>query len=459
MDYTQEEAKKALDWLIIIPKKDGTVTYDINEPVFATYFVEEWYLTNVQNMIYSVETGEYMNDTKISQAIYNEIRPYITKGTASRVKSLLELVKIHAYDEFEMPDEFTITLKDRAFKVERDGTFTDIPHERTLFSFPITYDKDAKCPKWEAYINGLIPQHAIRTLQQYMGYLFIPSKRAQVALFLIGQGGEGKSILFKILIAMMGEHNIVKEQLHTLFNPDQRFQTAQLVNRYVSIDDDMNTAPLKETGDFKRWVTDDITQIEPKNVQRYQVKQFTRFISAGNKMLTAKYDSTDAWYRRLVQINVLPKPEDRVNNVFLKDELMEELPGIFNWCMDGLSDFMKCGCQLYQSEEIKETQAEEKYENDVLEVFLNECDLITLDPEAWVSGEDLFQTYRKWAMMNGYYLFNNAKALTTALKPKAKYGIETSKLGKGENRGKRGIQGIRVHYEKKDYNNYLIQLK
>ena len=459
MDYTQEEAKKALDWLIIIPKKDGTVTYDINEPVFATYFVEEWYLTNVQNMIYSVETGEYMNDTKISQAIYNEIRPYITKGTASRVKSLLELVKIHAYDEFEMPDEFTITLKDRAFKVERDGTFTDIPHERTLFSFPITYDKDAKCPKWEAYINGLIPQHAIRTLQQYMGYLFIPSKSAQVSLFLIGRGGEGKSVLFKILIAMMGEHNIVKEQLHTLFNPDQRFQTAQLVNRYVNIDDDMNTAPLKETGDFKRWVTDDITQIEPKNVQRYQVKQFTRFISAGNKMLTAKYDSTDAWYRRLVQINVLPKPEDRVNNVFLKDELMEELSGIFNWCMDGLSDFMKCGCQLYQSEEIKETQAEEKYENDVLEVFLNECDLITLDPEAWVSGEDLFQTYRKWAMMNGYYLFNNAKALTTALKPKAKYGIETSKLGKGENRGKRGIQGIRVHYEKKDYNNYLIQLK
>ena len=453
MDYTQEEAKKALDWLIIIPKKDGTVTYDINEPVFATYFVAEWYLTNVQNMIYSVETGEYMNDTKISQAIYNEIRPYITKGTASRVKSLLELVKIHAYDEFEMPDEFTITLKDRAFKVERDGTFTDIPHERTLFSFPITYDKDAKCPKWEAYINGLIPQHAIRTLQQYMGYLFIPSKRAQVALFLIGQGGEGKSILFKILIAMMGEHNIVKEQLHTLFNPDQRFQTAQLVNRYVSIDDDMNTAPLKETGDFKRWVTDDITQIEPKNVQRYQVKQFTRFISAGNKMLTAKYDSTDAWYRRLVQINVLPKPDDRVNNVFLKDELMEELPGIFNWCMDGLSDFMKCGCQLYQSEEIKETQAEEKYENDVLEVFLNECDLITLDPEAWVSGEDLFQTYRKWAMMNGYYLFDNAKALTKALKPKAKYGIETSKLGKGENRGKRGIQGIRIHYEKKDYAN------
>lgn len=459
MDYTQEEAKKALDWLIIIPKKDGTVTYDINEPVFATYFVEEWYLTNVQNMIYSVETGEYMNDTKISQAIYNEIRPYITKGTASRVKSLLELVKIEAYDEFETPDEFTINLKNRAFKVERDGTFTDIPHERTLFSFPITYDKDAKCPKWEAYINGLIPQHAIRTLQQYMGYLFIPSKSAQVSLFLIGRGGEGKSVLFKILIAMMGEHNIVKEQLHTLFNPDQRFQTAQLVNRYVSIDDDMNTAPLKETGDFKRWVTDDITQIEPKNVQRYQVKQFIRFFSAGNKMLTAKYDSSDAWYRRLVQINVLPKPDDRVNNVFLKDELMEELPGIFNWCMDGLSDFMKCGCQLYQSEEIKETQAEEKYENDVLEVFLNECDLITLDPEAWVSGEDLFQTYRKWAMMNGYYLFDNAKALTKALKPKAKYGIETSKLGKGENRGKRGIQGIRVHYEKKDYNNYLIQLK
>ena len=105
-------------------------------------------------------------------------KPYIIKNTDARVKSLFNLSKREAYTEYAAPDEFTIVTKNRAFKVERDGTFTDIDHVESLFMFPIEYDPEAKCPRWENFINGLIPAHAIPTLQQYMGYCFIPSKRA-----------------------------------------------------------------------------------------------------------------------------------------------------------------------------------------------------------------------------------------------------------------------------------------
>ena len=452
------QVKESLDWLIVNVKKDGTTTYDIDERNFSYWFVEKHGLVNIHGMIYSIETGEFLNDMLVSQYIQNEIEPYIRKNMDARVKSLFNLCKRRAYTEFDMPDEFKMVFQNKAFEMGRDGRLTEVPHEKTLFSFPVEYDPAAKCPKWENFIAGLIPAYAIRTIQQYMGYCLIPSKRAQVALFIIGNGGEGKSVVLDVLAALLGSHNIVKGRLHRIFNPEQRFQTAQLINRYVCIDDDMQTSPLKETGDFKSWITDSVTSVEPKGIDPYQVRQFVKFISAGNKMLTAQYDRTDGWYRRLVQINVLPVPKDRVKNRFLTDELLEELPGILNWCLEGLSDFMKNGCELYQSEETQNLTQEEKRDNDSLETFLAECDLITIDGESECTSTELWKIYNHWAFVNGYHTFANASSFSKQLKPKLTHrGITTEDNARSaDGKRGRGYKGILIHHEKKDYLNGKI---
>lgn len=457
-----EEAKEIMDWLIINVKKDGTLTYDIHEPKFATWFVAKHQLINLNGMIYSVKTGHYLNDDKVSQDIQNIISPYITKGLNARVRALFDIAKRHAYTEYAAPDEFTMTFNNASFKVERDGSFTTVPYEDSLFKFPIDYDPNATCPRWEAFIDGLIPAHAIPTLQQYMGYCFIPSNRAQVSMFLIGNGQEGKSKVLEVMQALLGHHNFMGGNLQLLFD-DDKFMLAQLINRYVFMDDDLDPKPLKNSGTFKRWVTSRDVSVQRKGVDAYQADQFVRFFSAGNHMLTALDDTTEGWYRRLVQIRVKPRPVDRVDNKFLIDGLLEELPGILNWCLKGLSDIMKNGMDLYLSEETQRLMFEHKMDEDPFLLFLNQGEVITFDPDSQCTTKELWLAYNGWATVNGYYTYASVSRFSRDIKPKllSRPGIVENPNAKSiDGNRARGYNGIMIHHEKKDYlNGKIITLK
>lgn len=456
MSADSEQVKGTLEWLKIIPKKDGTIEYDIHESNFIDWFVVKHQLINLNGMVYSVKTGGYMNDDLVSKMVQDVIRPYITKNLNTRVTSLFNSCKRHAYEEYEAPDEFTITLNNKSFKVERDGTFTDVPHVPTLFKFPIDYDPNAECPAWENFIKGLIPAHAIPTLQQYMGYCFIPSNRSQVSLHLIGKGKEGKSKVLDIMKELLGKHNHMMGKVQTVFGGDDKFLAAQMVNRYVFMDDDLTDKPLKDSSMFKDWVTNRDVTVQRKGVDGYQVDQFIRIFCAGNFMLRALDDTSDAWYRRLVQIRVLPRPADRIDNRFLIDELKAELPGIFNWCMRGLSDLMKNGMELYTSDETLKLMFEQRRDDDPLLVFLESEDFITFDPTAQCTSNDLRLAYNKWASANGYKLFGTQRKFSQDMWERldGREGVsKNDNVISHDGKRARGYNGIRIHYEKKDYAN------
>ncbi len=54
----------------------------------------------------------------------------------------------------------------------------------------------ARCPRTDQvaeFLDGLLIPEDILTLQEYLGYLLIPSTKAQKMLVMTGKGGEGKS--------------------------------------------------------------------------------------------------------------------------------------------------------------------------------------------------------------------------------------------------------------------------
>ena len=452
-----EQVKEVMDWLIMNTKKDGTVEYEIHEPKFAAWFVKKYQLITLNGMIYSVETGQYMNNDKVEKIIQDIISPYIVKSLDTRVTSLFKSSKRHAYSEYAAPDEYTIVTRNRAFKVGQDGEFTEIEHQKSLFMFPIEYDPDAKCPRWEKYIKGLIPAHAIPTLQQYMGYCLIPCNRGQESLYIIGNGGEGKSQILNVMQGLLGHHNYMSDSLHTLL--DDKFLMAQLINRYVFMDDDLDKTPLKDTGKFKRWITKRSVVVQRKGVDGYQADQFVRFLCVGNHMLRALNDTSDGWYRRLVQIRVLPKPVGRVDNPFLIDELLEELPGIFNWCMQGLSDIMKNGLKVYKSEETLKLMYEQRTEDDPILLFLDSEEVISYDTDAQCTSNELRSAYNMWASANGYHTYGTQRKFTQDIKDKIllRPGVrENANVIGYDGKRARGYTGIMVHHEKKDYLNGKI---
>ena len=60
-----------------------------------------------------------------------------------------------------------------------------------LNRFPVEYQPDAPAPEtWLGFLNGLLVPEDIPTLQEYLGYLLIPSTKAQKMMILTGRAAK-----------------------------------------------------------------------------------------------------------------------------------------------------------------------------------------------------------------------------------------------------------------------------
>ena len=169
--------------------------------------------------------------------------------------------------------------------------------ELCLNRLPVEYQPDAPAPtKWLEFLDGLLIPEDILTLQEYLGYLLIPSTKAQKTLVMTGKGGEGKSRIGLLLKKLFGEASHSESILRIETN---RFASANLEYKLVMVDDDLNMVALPETRNIKSIVTaEDRLCIERKNKQAVQGLLYVRFICFGNGNLVAAHDDSNGFNRK-----------------------------------------------------------------------------------------------------------------------------------------------------------------
>ena len=169
--------------------------------------------------------------------------------------------------------------------------------ELCLNRLPVEYQPDAPAPtKWLEFLDGLLIPEDILTLQEYLGYLLIPSTKAQKMLVMTGKGGEGKSRIGLLLKKLFGEASHSESILRIETN---RFASANLEYKLVMVDDDLNMVALPETRNIKSIVTaEDRLCIERKNKQAVQGLLYVRFICFGNGNLVAAHDDSNGFNRK-----------------------------------------------------------------------------------------------------------------------------------------------------------------
>ncbi len=82
----------------------------------------------------------------------------------------------------------------------------------------------------------------------------------------------------------------------------------------------------------------------------------------------------------------------------MKEKLLKESSGILAWIVRGCLEWQKHG--LNPPEIIKVTTEEYKKEEDVVELFINECCVMKKD--ASVTGGQLFTRYKEWCETFGF---------------------------------------------------------
>lgn len=411
----------------------------IDEVMFCKELIQFRPMKCINGILY--DTDGTIPDEKIENEIHELISPYITKKIAAKVKELISALKMVTYSPAPEPDPHHINLLNGTLNV--DGSFLPI-HQFCLNRLNVTYEEDRPQPEnWIRFLNELLSPDDILTLQEYLGYCLIPSTKAQAMLFLIGNGGEGKSRI-GVALNQIFKNSMVSGCLQDL--EENKFTLASLENKLLFLDDDLSIKASGDSKNLKKIVTaESPILIERKCVQPFEALLYSRLLAFGNVPLRMLFDHSDGMFRRQIILKVKPKPADREDDRFLTEKLIEEKDNIFNWCFDGLKRLIANKFQFTISEQAKANLEEARQENCNVIGFLNDENYVVTDDLHYsITNKKLLYLYQYWCRENAESPLRD-NSVTNYLKTNtAKYGIRYNKnVADGNRKYVRGFDGIR----------------
>ena len=434
----ESNIKYAPKW--VYQGEDGKLKIDEND--YITTFAEQQAVKCINGALYSVD-GK-MNDDKAKNIIFTEIKSYVRTNAGDKAEKLLKGIKQYCYTEPPKPTLDRIHFQNGTLSRDKDGLFTvwSDKKEFCINRLAVNYNPNAPIPKkFFEYLSAVYYEDDRKTIQQYCGYCLIPTTIIQKALLIIGDGGEGKSVLGAILNALFGEENCYNESISVL---QSKFGVANVENKLLFIDDDLSENALTNARTFKNLVTNKTTiAAEKKFVQNNQFKSYTRFLIFGNFTLQSLYDLSEGFSRRQLVLQAKPKAENRTDNPFIDREVVEEEgEGVMLWIINGLNELIKNNYKIFVSDRTQAKSEELKKQQDSVLCFLEECDGIVVAPSEKIFGCDLYQIYTDFCEEN---LLTTLKknSFVSALKQKGKKkGIIHSTHILIDNTRARGFEGI-----------------
>lgn len=316
------------------PSADIAVWFDgkaINEVIFCEEFLRDYPMITVNGTFFTVN-GIVNDENRLKKEIYDRIKPYVTSNIAKRVTNLLDVMRMECCAADLLLYQDRIHVANGTYHL--DGTFsTEKDYCRNRL--PVAYHPEAPQPvTWLHFLSQLLEPEDILTLQEFIGYCFIPSTKGQKMLMLTGKGGEGKSRIGVVLRALLGTNmktgSVAKVET-------SNFARADLEHELLMLDDDMKLEALPQTNNIKAIITAELPMdLERKRQQSYQGDLYVRFIGLGNGVLQALHDRSVGFFRRQIILTTKEKDPNRKDDPYIAEKMTAEAEGIFLWALEGL---------------------------------------------------------------------------------------------------------------------------
>ncbi len=433
MKQKQAQSQNVPKWIT----EKGT----IDEVAFCQEFRMTHDLICDHGKFYSVE-GCVTDEFPLRQHIYCLIAPYVASHVQQRVDQLMATLRLDCGNMTLQDSETAIHVANGT--LYPDGTF--FPSKRYCrHRLKVKYDPDVTIsPLWLSFLDDLLEQEDILTLQEFMGYCLLPTTIAQKMLLLVGQGGEGKSRIGVVMKAIFGDamSNGSLSKVET-----NRFARADLEHLLVMVDDDLKMDALPDTNYIKTIITAETPMdLERKGQQSYQGKLNVRFMAFGNDCLQALHDRSMGFFRRQIILTTKPIRPDRETDPYLGMRLREEADGIFLWCFQGLQRLMLQDFQFTLSQKTRDNMAESIARGNNVVDFMQSEGYILFDPDFSTSSRKLYHVYRDWCEDNNLPALAPNSFLNYLIQHSHNYHLRYSKnIAIGDGRMVRGFRGIRVN--------------
>ncbi len=416
----------------------------LNEQMYVTEFIAQKQVRCINNKLYSVDGA--IEDGKARQLIIRDILPYVKTNHGDKAEKLLRGIKALCYTEPPKPDTERLHFANGTLSKDENGLFTVWSDQKEFCINRIAAEYHPYAPdpvRFMRYLEEVYHADDRITLQQYCGYCLLPTTVLQKALFIIGAGGEGKSVIGAILNGILGESNCYNESISVL---QKDFGVANVENKLLFVDDDLSEKALESARNFKNLVTNKtVISANKKFVQDNQFKSYVRFLCFGNFTLQALYDTSEGFTRRQLVLEAKPKDRNRIDDPFIDREIIgQEADGVVLWLVNGLNELIRNHFKIYISERTRKVSDQIKRESDSVTLFLDECQDIRMSPELSAQTARLHEIYLDFCNENVITALK-AKSFSSALRSKGKErGIRYNPNVFERGKRARGYDGIGI---------------
>jgi putative DNA primase/helicase len=334
-------------------------------------------------------------DIKEIEGIVDSIDP---EASNTKYANTCKKLAIRAAGNVEMNSHANlINLQNGMYDPITDELF---PHAYDYYStiqLNFKLDREARPTKWLKFLDTIFYEEEekgqIPTLQEFMGYSFLPRASFQKALLFHGSAGTGKSTVEAVWMKMFKEDTYTATGLKDISNPRSIYR---FHNSLVNFSDETQEG-MKLDGEIFKQIVGGITPIEGVKIYSEAIKfvPFTRMVILTNH-LPIIVDSSNATWRRLLLLSVSRQIPDEEKILNFENTLIDEIPAIFNWCMEGYRrlEQNQCFSECLLS---KKLLGQYKVESDPVEQFvLYQYRGINIGDFVEVSIREIFDDYCEW---------------------------------------------------------------
>ena len=425
------------------PSADIAVWFDgkaINEVIFCEEFLRDYPMITVNGTFFTVN-GIVNDENRLKKEIYDRIKPYVTSNIAKRVTNLLDVMRMECCADDLLLYQDRIHVANGTYHL--DGTFS-AEKDYCRNRLPVYYQPDAPQPvTWLHFLSQLLEPEDILTLQEFIGYCFIPSTKGQKMLMLTGKGGEGKSRIGVVLRALLGTNmktgSVAKVET-------SNFARADLEHELLMLDDDMKLEALPQTNNIKAIITAELPMdLERKRQQSYQGDLYVRFIGLGNGVLQALHDRSVGFFRRQIILTAKEKGPNRKDDPYIAEKMAAEAEGIFLWALEELHRLVANDFHFTLSQSALDNLNDAVSDGNNIIDFLASEGYIRFRADYEASSKNLYAVYKQWCDDNALNSLSPKSFCSFLKQNESRYNLEyTNKVNIGGGRFARGFVGIEL---------------
>lgn len=323
----------------------------------------------------------------------------------ARMQSVMKFAQARLGTDEAMNTQPVVNLINGVLLPEQHCSF--VMHDPSYLStiqLSFQYDTEAKCDLWRKFLNDAMngDKAKILLLQEIAGYAFWKDNGLEKCFFLMGDGGNGKGVFMDTIKAVYGKDNCSALPLSSFGG---QFDPIMLQHSLVNFASETRVDLRGNIESLKAVTSGDEIVAAHKGIDAIKFSPRCKLITSCNDFFNTG-DITHALLRRMCFVkfnnNYVQK---RQADVYLRDKLREELPGIFNWCIEGY-ERLKDRADRRDPAIFTPTQEDEEQKHEFMKstnavaMFIEERLMDTWNEAR--DTHDIYKEFKPFADDNGY---------------------------------------------------------